>query len=167
MTISTNKTGGVTINIEQKWLRYRFWKGDYDSELLMAFIDELACLGMIENEDNIEAFFPYDKATEIEREIPGILASFSNVTIKYQQDSIVNEDWHLNWQKYFQPIRISPNLAIYPHWQDYRGTEKIQIAIKPGMAFGTGTHPTTQMALRLIEKYIEPVVAVEFYPLQH
>jgi ribosomal protein L11 methyltransferase len=69
-------------------------------------------------------------------------------------------DWAQAWKEFFHPEIISPGLVVKPSWRDYeaRSHETI-IEIDPGMAFGTGTHPTTVMCLKLIEKYLRPTTA--------
>jgi ribosomal protein L11 methyltransferase len=66
-------------------------------------------------------------------------------------------DWAEAWKEFFYPEIISPGLVVKPSWREYaaRPGETV-IEIDPGMAFGTGTHPTTVMCLRLIEKYLRP-----------
>ncbi|MGT2756569.1 50S ribosomal protein L11 methyltransferase [Streptococcus ovuberis] len=61
---------------------------------------------------------------------------------------LAEEDWADNWKKYYEPTRITHDLTIVPSWTDYEPTagEKV-IRLDPGMAFGTGTHPTTKMSL--------------------
>ena len=61
---------------------------------------------------------------------------------------LVEEDWAENWKKYYETARITHDLTIVPSWTDYEASvgEKI-IKLDPGMAFGTGTHPTTKMSL--------------------
>ncbi|GAF07011.1 ribosomal protein L11 methyltransferase [Paenibacillus pini JCM 16418] len=71
---------------------------------------------------------------------------------------LVNEDeWADAWKKYFKPLRVSERLTIKPTWEDYSpesDAEKI-IHLDPGMAFGTGAHPTTSLCLRTLEKVIK------------
>ena len=68
---------------------------------------------------------------------------------------LAEEDWADNWKKYFEPARITHDLTIVPSWTDYEVTtgEKI-IKLDPGMAFGTGTHPTTKMSLFALEQVL-------------
>ena len=64
-----------------------------------------------------------------------------------------NDDWALAWQKYYHPIRLSRQLTIVPAWAEYQPTspdEKL-LVLDPGMAFGTGTHPTTKLMLQALE----------------
>ncbi|WP_019787497.1 50S ribosomal protein L11 methyltransferase, partial [Streptococcus sobrinus] len=68
---------------------------------------------------------------------------------------LAEEDWAENWKKYYKPTRISHDLTIVPSWTDYQvgAGEKI-IKLDPGMAFGTGTHPTTKMSLYALEQVL-------------
>ncbi len=68
---------------------------------------------------------------------------------------LAEEDWAENWKKYYKPTRISHDLTIVPSWTDYQvgAGEKI-IKLDPGMAFGTGTHPTTEMSLYALEQVL-------------
>lgn len=60
-------------------------------------------------------------------------------------------DWSETWKKHFQPIAIGKRLEIVPAWLENPNPERLPIRIEPGMAFGTGTHPTTQLCLEIIE----------------
>jgi len=65
---------------------------------------------------------------------------------------IIEEDWGKNWKKHFKPVRITNRITIKPTWESYRpGEEEIIIEIDPGLAFGTGLHASTRLALSLVE----------------
>lgn len=67
------------------------------------------------------------------------------------------EDWANNWKQYYKPVRISDKLTVKPGWETYEAAEdEIVIELDPGMAFGTGTHPTTSLCLRTLEQYVQP-----------
>ena len=58
-------------------------------------------------------------------------------------------------EKYYEPTRISYDLTIVPSWTDYEASEGEKIIrLDPGMAFGTGTHPTTKMSLFALEQVL-------------
>jgi ribosomal protein L11 methyltransferase len=64
-----------------------------------------------------------------------------------------NEDWANNWKVHFKPVRIGERLVIKPTWEEYQKLpEDLVIQIDPGMAFGTGAHPTTRMCLESMER---------------
>jgi ribosomal protein L11 methyltransferase len=65
---------------------------------------------------------------------------------------IADQNWMEAWKQHYKPIPIGRRLIIVPVWLDSPEPERIPIKIDPGMAFGTGTHPTTQLCLELIER---------------
>ncbi|WP_042162790.1 50S ribosomal protein L11 methyltransferase [Paenibacillus gorillae] len=66
------------------------------------------------------------------------------------------EDWANAWKQYFKPIRVSDTLTIKPTWEQYEaGPDEKIIELDPGMAFGTGTHPTTSLCLKTLESVIQ------------
>jgi ribosomal protein L11 methyltransferase len=70
---------------------------------------------------------------------------------------IVGEtNWAETWKQHYKPVSIGERLIIVPAWLDSPDDERIPIRIDPGMAFGTGTHPTTQLCLELLEVYTPP-----------
>ncbi|MDR2976461.1 MAG: 50S ribosomal protein L11 methyltransferase [Streptococcaceae bacterium] len=113
----------------------------------------------IEQSDNVEvsAYYPDEQVS------PEFLSSLSsslreNLEIDFElsTDSLAEEDWANAWKQYFQPTRISRDLTIVPSWTDYQpsdSTEKL-IKLDPGMAFGTGTHPTTKLSLYALEQVL-------------
>lgn len=60
-------------------------------------------------------------------------------------------DWSEAWKKHYQPILIGERLVIVPAWLDNPAPQRIAITLDPGMAFGTGTHPSTQLCLEWLE----------------
>jgi len=74
---------------------------------------------------------------------------------------IDEEDWANSWKAYFKPLRVGRRLVVSPPWeQPELGKNDLLITIDPGMAFGTGTHATTQMCLVLLEEYLPAASAV-------
>jgi ribosomal protein L11 methyltransferase len=67
---------------------------------------------------------------------------------------IADQNWMEAWKQHYKPILIGKRLVIMPAWMDSPDHNRIPIKIDPGMAFGTGTHPTTQLCLELMEKAI-------------
>jgi ribosomal protein L11 methyltransferase len=70
-------------------------------------------------------------------------------TPTYKQ--IVDQNWMEAWKEHYKPILIGQRLLILPAWLESPDPKRIPIKIDPGMAFGTGTHPTTQLCLELME----------------
>jgi ribosomal protein L11 methyltransferase len=65
-------------------------------------------------------------------------------------------DWENAWRKRYHPIPIGSSLLILPPWYEVETGDRKPLVIEPGMAFGTGTHPTTQLCLSLIETHLIP-----------
>jgi len=64
-----------------------------------------------------------------------------------------DEDWENNWQKYYRPMEIGDKLLIVPEWEETPTHEgRAVLRLNPGMIFGTGSHPTTRMCLKEIER---------------
>jgi ribosomal protein L11 methyltransferase len=71
------------------------------------------------------------------------------------------EDWAHAWREFFPILRVSPRLLVCPTWRSYRPRQgEAVIRLDPGMAFGTGQHPTTLMCLRALEELLRPEMAV-------
>ncbi|WP_042478189.1 50S ribosomal protein L11 methyltransferase [Bacillus ndiopicus] len=72
-------------------------------------------------------------------------------------NEVHEEDWATAWKQYYHPVKISERFTIVPTWEDYTpvSTDELIIELDPGMAFGTGTHPTTVMCLQALEKVVK------------
>ena len=68
---------------------------------------------------------------------------------------IADQNWMEAWKQHYKPILIGKRLVILPAWMDSPDPNRVAIKIDPGMAFGTGTHPTTQLCLELMEKFFD------------
>lgn len=65
------------------------------------------------------------------------------------------EDWSTSWKKYYKPTKIGTSIVIKPTWEEYEAeANETIIEMDPGMAFGTGTHETTMMCVKQLEKRI-------------
>ena len=78
--------------------------------------------------------------------------SFGEVTIL----EVYEKDWAEAWKKYYKPFKVGEKIVIKPTWEEYeRNNDEIIIELDPGMAFGTGTHETTILCIRALEKYVK------------
>lgn len=70
---------------------------------------------------------------------------------------VEEEDWATSWKQYYDVIRVSPRIVICPTWKDYEKQEGEKVIfLDPGSAFGTGSHETTAMCIRLIDEIQNP-----------
>ena len=73
---------------------------------------------------------------------------------KIETVGVNEEDWANSWKAYYKPIKIGEKLVIVPAWEKYEAAEgELVVRMDPGMAFGTGTHETTRLVIRMLEKY--------------
>lgn len=76
---------------------------------------------------------------------------------KLELVGINEEDWANNWKQYYKPVKIGERIVICPAWETYRPEgEELVVRMDPGMAFGTGTHETTRLMIRLLETHTRP-----------
>ena len=103
----------------------------------------------------VYGYLPVDKSLEERREKIRLaiqtLESFSSL-LDLIFTPIQEQDWTTAWQKKYQPIPLGASLIVVPSWLKNPSPERIPVFIDPGMAFGSGTHPTTQLSLTLIEE---------------
>ena len=73
---------------------------------------------------------------------------------KIETVGVNEEDWANSWKAYYKPIKIGERLVIVPAWEKYTPAEgELIVRMDPGMAFGTGTHETTRLVIKLLENY--------------
>lgn len=97
----------------------------------------------------------FDEATDIE---PLIRAAAEAVGIDmpdYQVELLPEQDWVRLTQSQFEPIQISERLWITPSWHDAPDANAINLQLDPGLAFGTGSHPTTHLCLQWLDQNLQ------------
>ncbi|MBW1988860.1 MAG: 50S ribosomal protein L11 methyltransferase [Deltaproteobacteria bacterium] len=73
----------------------------------------------------------------------------------------LEEEWEKAWKEFFHPVRVGESILVQPSWERVEApAEKIVITLDPGMAFGTGAHPTTTLAMELLEAHLRPGMRV-------
>jgi ribosomal protein L11 methyltransferase len=110
----------------------------------------------------LAAYFPVDDRLEATLERVknrtealgdlGIDSGGAEITIKFVED----EDWATAWKSFFKPLVVG-QIVVKPTWEDFEASpDQLIVELDPGMAFGTGNHPTTQMCLLALQKYLKP-----------
>jgi ribosomal protein L11 methyltransferase len=163
-------------SVKEKWIEITLTAPVELSDALSNFLTELGSQGVIEEEREIDAFEeePIEPAAlaEIKAYLPGDIGAKKQIaSLKKYIDSIakifpglekptlttntiVDPDWNEQWKKYFKPLRISKDI-IKPTWERYAPLGRdIVIDIDPGMAFGTGQHPSTRMCIIALEEIL-------------
>ncbi len=82
--------------------------------------------------------------------------------IDIQMNDVKEEEWATAWKKYYHPVSVTRFLTIVPQWETYsrRFEDERLVYLDPGLAFGTGTHPTTQLCIQSLETVLYPGASV-------
>ncbi|MCH4887728.1 50S ribosomal protein L11 methyltransferase [Acidaminobacter sp. JC074] len=129
------------------------YKGDWD------YSEETA--RQFNHEDVVVKIFVSE---EIEKTVAFIEETLKNIesnglnigTGQIKYEIVDDEDWKDKWKEYFKPFKIGSHIVIKPTWEDYQSEEgDIVIEMDPGSAFGSGTHETTSMCVKLVEKVLK------------
>ncbi len=70
----------------------------------------------------------------------------------YKVEIVEDKDWEREWMTHFHPIRFGSKLWVCPSWKEVPEPDAVNLMLDPGLAFGTGTHPTTALCLEWLEK---------------
>ncbi len=107
----------------------------------------------------VSAYYPESK--RIEEQLPALTERIRGLSkfglnpgpAEIKTNPVVDENWKTAWEKYYHPVHVTRYLTIVPSWDDYQKQSELEqlIRLDPGMAFGTGTHPTTQLSLQALE----------------
>jgi ribosomal protein L11 methyltransferase len=112
-----------------------------------------AVAGYLPVDDRLE-----DRLTQIQDALTalpgfGIVGVSTELTLKYVEEA----DWANAWKAFYKPFRVGRRLIVTPPWESPElAADDIPLVIDPGMAFGTGSHPTTQLCLTALEDYVQP-----------
>jgi len=108
---------------------------------------------------SVKGYLPLDDSLEemrskVERFLAEQGPAFAGFVYRQPVVNVLrNEDWANNWKVHFKTVRIGQRLVIKPTWEEYQKLPgDLVIQIDPGMAFGTGAHPTTRMCLESMER---------------
>lgn len=109
----------------------------------------------------VSGYFQADETLEERiREIEAYLAangpSFAGFVYRKPSVTLITEeDWSSSWKEHFKPLRIGKRLVVTPTWENFSPTAgDVVLELDPGMAFGTGTHPTTMLCLSVLERLL-------------
>jgi len=107
----------------------------------------------------VTGYFSRDEKTQTRRRVLeknlAMLEKKNGIIYKIVYSDMEESDWAHLWKAHFRPEKITDKIVVKPTWREYlRNQDEIILEIDPGMAFGTGTHPTTCMCITMIEKYL-------------
>lgn len=141
--LTANGAAGLVIEDGEEFERFleenrQFW--DYvDQDLL----DRLRGVSRVK--------FYVPNTPDGRREAEGYLAG---VDAPRTVTPLAEEDWANNWKRYYQPLTIGDRLYVVPEWLPQEPPAgRVSLVLNPGLTFGTGSHPTTQLCLEGVERY--------------
>ncbi|WP_428909177.1 50S ribosomal protein L11 methyltransferase [Niallia sp. Krafla_26] len=111
----------------------------------------------------VKAYLPVNSflgetVDEIKEAINNLMLFNIDIGKNHVSLSEVNEEeWATAWKKYYHPVKISERFTVVPTWEEYTpvSSDELIIELDPGMAFGTGTHPTTVMSIQALERIVK------------
>ena len=107
----------------------------------------------------VQAFLPAETATEdVRQRIREAIWHLSQIVALPEPSFrlIEEEDWAESWKVNFRPLAIGRRLLVLPPWIAPSDPTRLRLVLDPGMAFGTGAHPTTRMCLVALENLVQP-----------
>lgn len=144
---------GVVIedeNVLREYIQSGVW--DYHDFKL----PEISDVAVVKGYFAADEFFPGRK-DELEKGLRGVLDYFPDAVIRLNLGSVREKDWATAWKAFFKPVKVGKRIVIKPSWENYlEEKEDIIVELDPGMAFGTGTHPTTSLCVRALESTVKP-----------
>ena len=147
-TLTANGMTGLAVEEEGEFLRFleqnrQYW--DYVDEDLAA---------RMKGASRVKFYVP--DSDEGRKQLRGYLAGLEQY--EPQTASLREEDWATSWQKYYRPIPVGKRLCIVPDWMRDEPVPagRTPLYLNPGLTFGTGAHPTTQLCLELLEEALRP-----------
>lgn len=152
-----------------KWRRFALHVKDSDVEVASAILSAAGGAAVAVDEAGfdrkrplVSVFVPLAKAARTRSALRSALAKARRDGLlsdaRLSSTTIGEEDWATSWKRYFKPSLLAKGLYVVPSWhKNFRPPRQGRsILLDPGMAFGTGQHATTKMALRLLLPYVRP-----------
>jgi ribosomal protein L11 methyltransferase len=160
-----------------KWVHFKLYTQPELAEALSNYLTEMGAQGVFEeflqtgvsdvpepepqDERVLNAYFP--SGTEDEKHLSDLQSYINNLAELFPElkkptfntEVIIDPQWGEVWKRFFKPLRITKNIIVKPSWERYSATgRETVIEIDPGMAFGTGQHPSTSMCIEAMEEIL-------------
>lgn len=156
----------------KSWLQISLKAPPSALDTISNFLIERGSPGVVLKKDEVRAFFARPTRTsalkrDIQRFLRGIKGIYPGIGAQSLRWTILKDkNWHNSWRRFFSPQRVGQGLWITPPWLEPPQSQRRQvITIEPGMAFGTGTHPTTRGCLEFLEEVTSSLAQENFIAL--
>lgn len=149
-----------------RWAEIKIQTTNEAADAVTNILLENGCSGTAlqgESPVSITAYLPEDN--RLDQRIQNIKTSLEKLpqsgletgSIAIETKFIEEQDWADTWKDFFHTTRVGKRIVIKPTWEQFAPEKRdIVVEIDPGMAFGTGSHPTTYLCLELLEKHMKP-----------
>lgn len=93
----------------------------------------------------------FEEEANADEIVATLKAQWSDEFPEYRSEILEDQDWERAWMEDFKPMRFGERLWIVPSWHEAPERDAVNILLDPGLAFGTGTHPTTRLCLEWLD----------------
>jgi ribosomal protein L11 methyltransferase len=147
-----------------RWLEIDLWVSAGFEEAVSNFLMEQGATGVEEIDEEqgrrgLKAYFPRKGKDQrvlnaLQRYLTSVQRLYpSQFHYRIENLTLPDKDWGESWKKFFKPVRVTSRIVVKPPWRSIRlKRNQVPIEITPGLAFGTGTHATTQLCIRTLAK---------------
>ncbi|MDG6896517.1 ribosomal protein L11 methyltransferase [Actinobacillus delphinicola] len=150
------------------WLQLRMNSTDQQAETLSQAVEDLGAVSVtfVDSQDtpifepqpgetrlwgNTDVIALFDAETDMQEVVKGLKALGYLADDVYKVEQIEDKDWEREWMDNFHPMQFGKRLWICPSWREVPDENAVNVMLDPGLAFGTGTHPTTALCLEWLE----------------
>jgi ribosomal protein L11 methyltransferase len=148
----------------KRWLEIDLWVSAGFEEAISNFLMEQGATGVEEIDEEqgrkkLKTYFPRKGKDErvlnaLQRYLTSVQKLYpGQLDYRIENLTLPDKDWSQSWKKFFKPVRVTSRIVVKPPWRSIRlKRNQVPIEITPGLAFGTGTHATTQLCIRTLAK---------------
>jgi ribosomal protein L11 methyltransferase len=151
----------------KRWLEIDLWVSAGFEEAISNFLMEQGATGVEEIDEEqgrkkLKTYFPRKGKDErvlnaLQRYLTSVQKLYpGQLDYRIENLTLPDKDWSESWKKFFKPVRVTSRIVVKPPWRSIRlKRNQVPIEITPGLAFGTGTHATTQLCIRTLAKRLQ------------
>jgi ribosomal protein L11 methyltransferase len=158
--------------VAESWLQLSIQTNAANLDVVSNFLVERGSPGIVLKRNGVEAFFLRSAAkSSLRRDVARFIGALARLSPRRRRGRIAwkvikQENWQDSWKRFIKPRRVGRSFWVTPPWlEPPRFRRRKVITIEPGMAFGTGTHPTTRGCMEFIEAARDHLDGREFSAL--
>ena len=162
VTVKTEQLDKLTpiMSMVSNTLQIEDYSDIEEDNLYGTLIDE-SILNADKTHASVSVYLPGNRSVTEEVDFLKAHLESSGIEYEMQLSGVNEEDWANSWKQYYKPIKVGSRIVIVPAWESYAPQPgEIPVVMDPGMAFGTGSHETTRLIIRMLEDYVKPGCSV-------